>query len=50
MRKISLILIEVVADETNKTYSKSIFTKENDLNKLEIDKTIESLERNGYDE
>lgn len=50
MRKISLILIEVVADETNKTYSKSIFTKEKDLEKLEIDKTIESLERNDYDE
>ena len=31
IRKISLILIDVVADETNKTYSKSIFTKEKDL-------------------
>ena len=38
------------ADETNKTYSKSIFTKENDLDKLDIEKTIESLERNDDDE
>ena len=50
LRKVSLILIDVVADETNKTYSKSIFKKENNLEKLEIDKTIESLERNDFDE
>lgn len=43
-RKISLLIIDIVADETNKTYSKSIFKKANDLEMLEIEKTIESFE------
>lgn len=50
MRKISLLVIDVVADETNKTYSKSIFQKENNLDKLEIDETLKSLERDDTDE
>lgn len=48
-RKISLLVMDIVADETNKAYSKSIFQKEKDLEILEIEKTIESLEGDEID-
>ena len=48
-RKISLLIIDIVADETNKTYSKSIFNKERRLKQLEIEKSLKELEREELD-
>ena len=48
-RKISLLIIDIVADETNKTYSKSIFNKERRLKQLEIEPSLKELEREELD-
>lgn len=48
-RKISLLMIDIVADETNKTYSKSIFDKEKTLRKVEIEQALMELEREEAD-
>lgn len=48
-RKISLLIIDIVADETNKTYSKSIFNKERRLKQLEIETSLKELEREKLD-
>ncbi len=48
-RKVALLILDIVADETNKTYSKSIFKKANDLEILEIEKNLESLEGDELD-
>ena len=48
-RKISLLIIDIVADETNKTYSKSIFNKERRLKQLEIETSLKELEREELD-
>ena len=48
-RKISLLIIDNVADETNKTYSKSIFNKERRLKQLEIETSLKELEREELD-
>lgn len=45
MRKVALLMIDIVADETTKTYSKSIFDKEKNLRQLEIEKALEDLEK-----
>lgn len=45
MRKVALVMIDIVADETNKTYSKSIFDKEKALRELEIEQALEELEK-----
>ena len=49
LRKISLLIIDIVADETNKTYSKSIFNKERRLKQLEIETSLKELEREELD-
>lgn len=49
-RKIALLIMDIVADETNKTYSKSIFKKASDLEMLEIEKNLQSLEGDESDE
>lgn len=43
--KIALIIIDIVADETNKTYSKRIFNKEISLNKEEIDAVLDEFDK-----
>ena len=43
-KKICLVVIDIVGDETNKTYSKSIFNKENDLYLEEINNELKELE------
>lgn len=43
IRKACLIVIDIVGEETNKTYSKSIFDKESKLYQSEIDNEIEKL-------
>ena len=48
-RKISLLIIDIVADETNKTYSKSIFNKERRLKQLEIETSLKELDREELD-
>ena len=48
-RKIALLIIDIVADETNKTYSKSIFDKARQLKQIEIEKTLEMLEEEEAD-
>ena len=48
-RNISILIIDIVADETNKTYSKSIFDKEKTLRKVEIEKALMELEREEAD-
>ena len=48
-RKISLLIIDIVADETNKTYSKNIFNKERELKKLEIETSLKELEGDEID-
>ena len=48
-RKISLLIIDIVADETNKTYSKSIFNKERRLKQLDIETSLKELEREELD-
>lgn len=45
MKKVALLMIDIVADETTKTYSKSIFDKEKNLRQLEIEKVLEDLEK-----
>lgn len=45
MRKIALLMIDIIGDETNKTYSKSIFDKEKNLRQLEIEQAIDELEK-----
>lgn len=44
LRKACLIIIDIVSDETNKTYSKSIFDKSEDLYYDKINKELEELE------
>ena len=43
-RKVSLLVIDIVADETSKTYSKSLFNEEKTLKMLEVDKVLEEME------
>ncbi len=43
-KKICLIVIDIVGDETNKTYSKAIFNKERNLYSEEIENTINNME------
>lgn len=47
-RKICLVVIDIVSDETNKTYSKALFNEERKLYKDEIENTINDIE--GEDE
>jgi len=42
-RKICLVIIDIVCDETNKTYSKQIFNEENKLYQEEITKELNDL-------
>ena len=44
VRKASLLVIDIVAEETSKTYSKSLFNEEKTLKMLEIEKQLEELE------
>lgn len=44
IRKACLIIIDIVGDETNKTYSKAIFDKERSIYQKEIDDEIKNLE------
>lgn len=44
-RKMSLLVVDIVADETNKVYSKKIFNKENQLQYLEIEQMVEELNK-----
>ena len=48
-RKISLIIIDIVADESNKTYSKKIFDKEKSIREMEIEQILEELEKEEQD-
>ena len=48
-RKISLIIIDIVADESNKTYSKKIFNKEKSIREMEIEQILEELEKEEQD-
>lgn len=50
MRKICLVIIDIVSDETNKTYSKTIFDKERALRQAQIDETLKNLEGDLRDE
>ena len=43
-KKIVLTIIDVIGEETNKIYSKSVFNKEVDLN-IDVDKSIEEIEK-----
>lgn len=43
LRKACLIIIDIVGEETNKTYSKAIFDKERSIYQNEIDSEIENL-------
>ena len=43
LRKACLIIIDIVGEETNKTYSKAIFDKERSIYQNEIDNEIENL-------
>lgn len=43
MNKIFLLVIDIVADETNKAYSKSIFNQELQLNKQAIESVIQEI-------
>lgn len=44
LRKTCLVIIDIVSDETNKTYSKSIFDKSEDLYYDKINKELDELE------
>lgn len=47
--KMTIIIIDIVANETNKVYSKKIFNKEKELQYLEIEKALAQLEREELD-
>jgi hypothetical protein len=42
--KMALAVIDIVADETNKVYSKNIFNSESKLQTADIDRLIDSLD------
>lgn len=44
LRKICLVIIDIVSDETNKTYSKAIFDKSEDLYFNQINEQLKELE------
>lgn len=44
IKKICLVVIDIVGDETNKTYSKAIFNQERTLYQEEIEQTINNIE------
>lgn len=44
MRKLCLVIIDIVSDETNKTYSKAIFDQERTLRNQEIEETLKTME------
>ena len=44
-----LIVIDLVADESNKTYSKKIFDKEKSIREMEIEQILEELEKEEQD-
>lgn len=44
MRKLCLVIIDIVSDETNKTYSKAIFDQERALRNQEIEETLKTME------
>lgn len=44
LRKISLIIIDMVAEETNKTYSKQLFENDANIYRQEIEENLKSLE------
>lgn len=48
-RKMTLMIIDIVAEETNKIYSKRIFDKERQLQELEIQKMLEEFEKEELD-
>lgn len=49
IRKACLMIIDIVAEETVKTYSKSLFNEEKELRLLELDKQLEELEKEELD-
>lgn len=48
LRKVCLVIIDIVAEETNKTYSKLIFSKEQSLRSNEIDTILKLLEEGEF--
>lgn len=44
IRKMCIVIIDIVSDETNKTYSKAIFNKEQQIYQEEINKELASIE------
>ncbi len=50
LRKVSLVIIDIVSEETNKTYSKAIFDEERNLYQKDIEKEIENLQKEVEDE
>lgn len=49
IRKMSLLIVDIVAEETNNIYSKKIFNKERQLQYLEIEKMLEDLDKEELD-
>lgn len=49
IRKMSLLVVDIVAEETNKIYSKKIFNKEQKLQYLEIEQMLEELDKEELD-
>lgn len=44
VRKMCIVIIDIVSDETNKTYSKAIFNKEQQIYQEEINKELQQIE------
>lgn len=49
INKTSLVIIDMVADETSKTYSKNIFNQERRLQQAEIEKVLVEMEEEGVE-
>lgn len=49
INKTSLVIIDMVADETSKTYSKNIFNQERRLQQAEIEKILDEMEKEGVE-
>lgn len=45
LKKVCLVIIDIVCDETNKTYSKAIFDKESKLYQVEVETELENLKK-----
>ncbi len=50
VRKICIVIIDIVSDETNKTYSKAVFNKEQQIYQEEINKELEQIEEDMQNE